>query len=154
MNVLLSFTHTCTCTYMYLHVHLYKHIVLMYMYIHVPTQYTHICTHASVLTFTYVYTPCSIVLLEVRTGTVLWFTTTRGWPITKPAERPSLYKHYRTYSPRYRQRWPRPLYSRNGQSKHSRRQWTFGPLENRYMYDSSHNTHSYNGLRLRSTVHE
>ena len=157
MNVLVTFTHTCTvCMYMYLHVPTCTPVQTYCTHVHVHTctypvhtylyTYTCICPHF----YTHVCTPCSTVLLEVRIGTAHWFTTTRGWPITKPVERPSLYKRYRTYSPRYRQRWPHPLYSRNGRSKHSQRRWTFGPSENRY--DSSHITHqcthSYNRLNF------
>ena len=78
---------------------------------------------------------CSTVHLTVRTGTVPWSTTTTDWPwpTARPAERQSLYKHYKIFLLRYRRLWPRPLYSRSGQSKLSPQQWTFGLSENRYL---------------------
>ena len=44
-----------------------------------------------------------------------------------------MWYHYRTYSLRHRRLWPRPLYSRSGQNKHSPWQWTFWLSKDRYL---------------------
>ena len=61
---------------------------------------------------------CSTVLVRVMTGTALWSTTTSGSLTTRRAERQSRYRLCRTFSHRCRHRWPRPLCSRNGRSRH------------------------------------
>ena len=84
-----------------------------------------VIAHAPVYTCTCIcMLSYSTVHLTARTGTVPWFTTMTDWPTTRPVERLSLYKHCRTYSLRYRQLWPRPLYSWSGRSKKFTTQWT------------------------------
>ena len=97
-----SSVHTLTCTHTYTHIH--THLIRTYPHACYVHTYT-VCTFYTQLCISH-----SIVHLEVRIGTVPWFTTMRGWPTTRPVERPLLYKHCRTYSLRYRQLWPHPLY--------------------------------------------
>ena len=114
------YTHTLKAPIACVHIHPHLYTLLhaptpahTHTHTHLIHTYSHACyvhTYAMYTFYTQFCISHSTVHLEVRIGTVPWSTTTRGWPTTRPVERPSLYKHCRTYSLRYKQLWPHPLY--------------------------------------------